>query len=126
MEFVHTGLAVSSEKNADRFYRDLLGLEKLEPKTLPEDLSQALFGVNEDLTVINYKSDALHMEIFVSPSYKAPDKLIAHECIKVRDLDGFLTQCKAAGFKVLEVPKGQSVVIFVSDFDGNQFEIKKA
>ena len=126
MEFVHTGLAVSSEENADGFYRDLLGLEKLEPKTLPEDLIQALFGISEDLTVINYKSDALHVEIFVYPSYKAPDNLIAHECVKVIDLDGFVAQCKDAGFRVLEVPKGQSAVIFVSDFDGNLFEIKKA
>jgi len=40
----HVGLICSSEENSDKFYQDLLGLNKSEPKTLPSDLSKAIFN----------------------------------------------------------------------------------
>ena len=65
MTTVHVGLACSSEELADRFYRDLLGLQKAEPKTLPQSLSSAIFGIAADLKIINYSGAAAHFEIFI-------------------------------------------------------------
>ena len=50
----HAGLPCSTEENADKFYRDLLGLNKSEPKTLPSDLSKTIFNLDAELLMINY------------------------------------------------------------------------
>jgi len=53
MKIIHTGLAASSEEKADRFFIDILGLEKLMPKTLDKKLAQGIFGINDELLIIN-------------------------------------------------------------------------
>jgi len=104
MEILHTGLAVSSEEKADRFFIDILELEKSEPKILDKKLTQAIFGINNELFVIHYQD---------------------HSCIKVTDLAKIVNKCKEAGLKVVEVPKGSVVITFISDYDGNLFELKE-
>ncbi|MBW1810795.1 MAG: VOC family protein [Deltaproteobacteria bacterium] len=125
MEFIHTGLAVSCEENADRFFVDVLGLEKSEPKTIDKNLTQALFGIDQALTMIHYRGGSVHYEIFLLQGYNAPEKQVAHSCIKATDLKRIVTKCKDAGLKVVQVPKGSGVVTFISDYDGNLFEMKE-
>lgn len=125
IKFVHTGLAASSEEKADRFFIDILGLEKSEPKLIDKKLTHALFGINDKLLMIHYQSGTVDYEIFVYQEYKAPEKQIAHSCIKVNDLENIVNKCRDAGLKVIEVPKGSVVVTFISDYDSNLFEVKK-
>lgn len=125
IKFVHTGLAASSEENADRFFVDILGLEKSEPKLIDRKLANDLFEINDELLMIHYWGETLDYEIFVYKEYKAPEKQIAHSCIKVNDLEKIVNKCKDVGLKVIEVPKGSSVVTFISDYDGNLFEVKE-
>ena len=125
IKFVHTGLAASSEENADRFFIDILGLEKSEPKLIDKKLAQALFGIDDELLMIHYRGETLDYEIFIYQEYKAPEKQIAHSCIKVNDLKTIVGKCKDAGLKVIEVPKGSGVITFISDYDGNLFEVKE-
>jgi catechol 2,3-dioxygenase-like lactoylglutathione lyase family enzyme len=47
MKIIHTGLAASSEEKADRFFIDILGLEKSMPKILDKKLTQAIFGIKK-------------------------------------------------------------------------------
>jgi catechol 2,3-dioxygenase-like lactoylglutathione lyase family enzyme len=124
IKFVHTGLAVSSEEKSDRFFIDILGLEKSEPKIIDKKLTQAVFGINDELIMINYRSATVEYEIFVYREYKAPEQQIAHSCVKVNDLKKIVNKCKDACLRVIEVPKGASVVTFISDYDGNLFEVK--
>ena len=124
MEFIHTGLAASSEERADRFYIDILGLKKSGPKIIDKKLIQTLFGIDHELLMIHYQGGIVDFEIFVYVEYKAPEKQIAHSCIKVTDLKKIVHRCRNAGLKVIEVPKGSSVVTFISDYDGNLFEVK--
>ena len=125
MEIIHTGLAASSEEKADRFFIDILGLEKLIPKTLDKKLTQAIFGINSELLIIHYRGGTVHYEILVYQEYKAPEKQIAHSCIQVTDLVNIVNKCRDAGMKVVEIPKGSVVVTFISDYDGNLFEVKE-
>lgn len=125
IKFVHTGLAASSEKNADRFFIDILGLEKSEPKIIDKKLAQAIFGIDAELLMIHYRGGTLDYEIFIHQAYKAPEKQIAHSCIKVNDLKEIVSKCNDAGLKVIEVPKGSGVITFISDYDGNLFEVKE-
>ena len=125
MDLLHVALVASSEERADGFYVDVLGLEKAEPKILAAEISRALFGVDRELTIINYTGEAAHFEVFVCPAAATPAPHIEHACIAVGNLSEFLRRCEAAGVEILRVPKGESLITFVKDGDGNLFEIKE-
>ena len=124
MKFIHAGLAVSSEEKADRFYADILGLEKSSPKVLEKRLSHILFGIEKELLIINYTSGDVGYEILIYPEYKSPEKQIAHSCISVNGLKDIVDKCKKEGLKIIEASKGSRTVTFISDYDGNLFELK--
>jgi catechol 2,3-dioxygenase-like lactoylglutathione lyase family enzyme len=119
----HVGLTCSSEENADKFYRDLLGLKKSEPKTLNSDLSRAIFNLDADLLLLNYTDENIHFEIFVADQVDINRDLIAHQCLEVADLSEFIEECRAIGVAVVRIPKGDKTLTFIKDFDGNLFEI---
>jgi len=125
MKIIHTGLAASSEEKADHFFIDILGLEKSVPKILDKKLAQAIFGINDELLLIHYRGGTVHYEVLVYREYKAPEKQIAHSCIQVSDLINIVNKCRDAGLKIVEIPKGSVVVTFISDYDGNLFEVKE-
>jgi catechol 2,3-dioxygenase-like lactoylglutathione lyase family enzyme len=125
MRLCHLGLTSSNEQNADRFYGGLLGLEKKEPKSLPAALSQALFGIDSELTVLNYTGETVHFELFVGGVGPILAPSAAHACLEVTGLEGFLERCRALGVPVRRVPKTPDAwITFIQDFDGNLFEIK--
>jgi len=125
MTTVHVGLACSSEANADRFYRDLLGLKKAEPKTLRRSLSKAIFNIDSDLKVINYSDSGSHFEVFIHSECGTIQQPINHISIEVEDLTAFLNKGRAMNVKLLQVPKDGIVLSFAYDFDGNLFELKE-
>jgi catechol 2,3-dioxygenase-like lactoylglutathione lyase family enzyme len=119
----HAGLTCSTEDSADRFYRDLLGLNKSEPKTLPSELSKAIFNLDAELKMINYMDDKIHFEIFVTNQLSPSQRQIAHLCLEVDDLSDFLENCRKLNVTINQIPKGDKTLTFIKDFDGNLFEI---
>jgi len=114
-------------ENTDLFYGRLLGLERTEPKVLPREIAEALFGVDTDVTMVYYQNEHMQFELFIHPGLKAFNGAsgnVSHNCIQVEDKDGFLEKCEESGCDVIRVPKGESVLTFVKDLDGNLFEIK--
>jgi len=122
--FKHTALVCRSENNADRFYKELLGLEKAAPKILPADLSQAIFGVDSELTIINYTGDDMHFEIFIAANPQDNVPKIEHTCIEVASRGKLIENCGELNITVKQVPKGNKTLLFVLDLDGNLFEVK--
>jgi catechol 2,3-dioxygenase-like lactoylglutathione lyase family enzyme len=120
----HVALTCSSEENSDRFYKDLLGLEKLEPKILPSSLSRAIFNIDNELRMINYTGKAVHFEIFIAKDSKRSANPIAHVAIEIDDQEAFLKKCAEVDVNVSQIPRGNRTLIFIRDFDGNLFEIK--
>ena len=109
------------------FYGQLLGLERTEPKTLPREIAQALFGVETDLTMVYYQDENSQFELFIHADLKSFNGArgnVSHDCIQVEDKDGFVVECERSGCEVLQVPKGEKVLTFVKDLDGNLFEVK--
>ena len=125
MQLKHAGLLCSTEEKADKFYQDILGLTKNTQKTLSRDLSQAIFGVDTDLKMINYMKNGLHFEIFIYPQEHVLSATIAHICLEVDDRKVFLHRCETMGIKINIIPKNEKTLVFVYDFDGNLFEIKE-
>ena len=125
MDLLHVALTSISEARADRFYVDLLGLRKAAPKSLAGEIGRALFGVDRELTVINYIGEAAHFEVFVCGAAPTPLRRIEHACIAVENLPEFLRKCEDFQVEIIRVPKGKSHVTFIKDVDGNLFEIKE-
>ena len=136
MQILHVGLACRYEVEYDRFYQGLLGLSKQDPKTLSRDLAHAIFGVDRELTMINYVGDDVHFEIFITDTAgdtardtagdtpRVPSGPIAHTCLAVDDLEEFLTRCHALDVEVARIPRGNYTVTFIKDYAGNLFEVK--
>jgi len=125
MDLLHVALTSSSEDRADGFYVGLLGLKKAEPKILAAEISRAVFGIDRELTVINYVGGSAHFEVFVCRAAPAPARRIEHACIAVENLPEFLRKSEKSQFEVIRVPKGESLITFIKDADGNLFEIKE-
>ena len=125
MRLKHVGLTCSTEDNADKFYQDRLGLNKSEPKTLPSDLSKAIFNLDAELPIINYMDRNVYFEIFITSENKSNNLKIEHLCLEVDDLTGFIDKCRSMNVEITQIPKGDKTLTFIKDFDGNLFEIKE-
>ena len=123
MYLKHVALTCSSEEKADTFFAELLGLIKSEPKTLPCELSKAIFNVDSELVMINYQNEQVHFEIFVTGPNGGNSRKIAHTCLEVDNLEVFLGKCHSLNVDIARIPKGDKTLTFIKDFDGNLFEI---
>ena len=121
----HVALTCSSEKNSDRFYKDLLGLKKSGPKNLPEPLSKAIFKVDAELLMIHYQGKSVHFEVFITDCPVNKNRRIAHVCLQVDDLKSFLQKCRDLDVEISQIPRGERTLTFIRDFDKNLFEIKQ-
>jgi catechol 2,3-dioxygenase-like lactoylglutathione lyase family enzyme len=124
MRLKHVALVCNSEEKSDKFYQDLLGLEKSEPKTLPAALSKSIFNLDSELVIINYLNEHLHFEIFITDRSKDNTRQIEHYCLEVGNLEDFINKCRILGVETAQIPKGDRTLTFIRDFDGNLFEIK--
>ena len=125
MRIHHVGLSCRREADADRFFVELLGLEKSEPMTTPVALARPIFGIDRDIEKRNYAGDGVLFELFFHDDPLATTDRIAHACLEVALPDALAERARAMGFAVLRVPKGDGFVVFVEDADGHRFEIKK-
>ncbi|MCG2775844.1 MAG: VOC family protein [Desulfobacterales bacterium] len=121
----HVALECSSEEVADRFYKNLLGLRKMPSKIIPSALSKKIFNLDIEYKVTIYMDDITQFEIFVSNQKRPKDKRVEHVCLEVDDLEAFLNKCNDMGVKILQIPKEGGFLTFISDYDGNLFEIKE-
>ena len=121
----HIGLVSSSEEQSDRFFTKALGLTKVRTGTLSAELARRLFDLDEDFTLLHYGDGELQFEVFVPLHGDLAPHVMSHVCLEVTDRSTFLERCRALGVAIVEAPKGDSLVVFVKDFDGNLFEIKE-
>ena len=120
----HVALECSSEEAADKFYETLLGLKKMPSKIIPSALSKKIFNVDMEYKVTIYRDDNIQFEIFVSTRKRHKNRKIEHVCLEVVAPESFLKKCRDLETKILRIPRGDSYLTFISDYDGNLFEIK--
>ncbi len=126
MRLHHAALVSSSEAHADKFYEDILKLRKIKTYVLKSDLALKIFEIDAECSLILYGNENFAIEVFVPgrvPSKKEP---FTHLCLEVNDREEFLGTCRSAGLEINIVPRGDSRLCFVRDFDVNLFEIKQA
>ena len=124
MQLKHVALVCSSEEKSDRFYTNLLGLQKAGSKTIPSALVNQIFNIDSDLKIINYANDNIVFEVFIDSKNRAEKNKIEHICIQVENLGSFLETCRSMKIEIIQVPKGDAFITFIKDDDGKLFEIK--
>ena len=121
----HVALTSRSVENSDKFYQDLLGLTKVRTFVLPADLARSLFGIDDQCSVVDYKDDEVHFEIFLFEKSE-PTFGFNHVCISVSDREGLMNRCAKLDLEFKKLPKGgDDIFLFIKDFDGNIFEVKE-
>jgi catechol 2,3-dioxygenase-like lactoylglutathione lyase family enzyme len=125
MRLIHAGLVSSSEDKADRFFGGVLGLEKTRRSELSAELANRLFGVDAGCEIVYYGSGDLELEVFLIGLPEMAGSRIGHLCLEVASRAELLARCAAMGVAVREAPKGDSLIVFIEDEDGNLFEIKE-
>lgn len=124
MQLKHVARVSSSEEKSDRFYINLLGLNKVGSKTLRSTLSKQIFNLDAELKIIDYSGDNIHFEIFIDDKKRRETNRIDHVCIQVDNLESFLETCRSMEIEIIQVPKGDAFITFIKDDDGNLFEVK--
>jgi len=125
MRLIHAGLVSSSESEADRFFGGVLGLEKTRKSELPAELARPLFGVDEGCEIVYYEGEDFALEVFLTGRPEIVERRLSHLCLQVANRTEVLGRCAGAGVAVREAPKGDRVVVFIEDGDGNLYEIKE-
>ena len=125
MKLHHIAIVCSSIKRADRFYEGVLGLKKIKSATLDRAFGEQLFGISQECEMILYGNQNVRIEVFVTvlnPKIRMP---YHHLCLEVEDRKSFVEKCEEAGLTVKRISKGDYLIIFMEDYDGNLFEIKE-
>ena len=124
MRIHHAALISSSETNAEQFYEGILQLKRLKTSFLSRDLARELFDTDLECPFILYGNEDCAIEVFITDRFPDGPVPITHLCLQVEDKAAFLQTCETHGVPIIRVPRGESQICFVQDFDGNRFEIK--
>jgi catechol 2,3-dioxygenase-like lactoylglutathione lyase family enzyme len=124
MALDHVALVCRSEDSSDRFFKEILGLTKEQPKTVPASLAKQVFLLDKELKVITYKGESSEFEVFISETETEPRQMIAHVCLECPNIDEILNKCAAAGLGIRRGVKGERTIYFIEDFDSHLYELK--
>ena len=125
MKLHHVAVVCRSQENADRFYRKILGLPEIKASLLSEDLAEAIFHVAQRCDVITYGNENMVVEVFVPASSAENRAPFVHLCVEVENREQFARKCRDMALTVNRIQKGDALLVFVADYDGNLFEIKE-
>ena len=125
MKLHHTAVVCQSEKNADRFYAGILGLKRVKTSKAGKDLIRQIFDTPLECHFIFYGNENLGVEVFIIPQNTEKGSHFEHLCLEVENRDKFILKCRNNDLEVREIPKGDAMLVFIKDYDGNLFEIKE-
>jgi len=123
----HIAIASNNEKESDRFFTKLLGLEKTRAFTVPTDLTEKFFGVSREQKILRYEKGSLSFEVFITnDDSKARDKF-THSCLLIENRDDFVNRATSMGYDIIKVPRKEGVgyYLFIKDSFQNLYEIKE-
>ena len=124
MKLNHVALVSSSEQRAHDFYEGVLGLSRTKSFVVSSELCRQIFDIDEECRVIVYGNSQFSVEVFLGTPGAGMRTRFEHICVAVTNLEEFLKKCETMNVEVNRVPKGDRLLTFVRDYDGNMFEIK--
>ena len=124
MKLHHAAVAARTEENADTFFQGLLGLGRIKASTLQADLASRIFGIDCECGLLLYGNEDFAVEVIVTDPLPEQKETFTHLCLEVEEREKFIERCRSAGLEIRLVPKGESLLCFIRDLDGNLYEIK--
>jgi len=127
MKVDHFAVAANSEKEADKFFIELLNLRKVRKFEVEAVLMEQLFNVARKTILIRYENDKIAAEIFITGDNSSSKDLFTHQCLLVEEKDLFLEKAQKLGYKSVKVPREEknTYYLFIRDSFGNIYEIKQ-
>ena len=125
MRLHHVAVVCSSQEDADRFYGKILGLHKIKASLLSQDFAEAIFHMAQKCAVVLYGNENMVIEVFVPESPAENRASLVHLCLEVESRQEFARKCQNNNLTVNRIEKGDSLLMFVADYDGNLFEVKE-
>jgi catechol 2,3-dioxygenase-like lactoylglutathione lyase family enzyme len=125
MKLHHAAVVCRSSDNADRFYGSILGLQLIKTATLEPMMAEQIFGIAHECQFMLFGNEQLTVEIFITDTDDKKSPSFEHLCLEVTNRDQFAETCETQGLEVKRIPRGDTQLIFVKDYDGNLFEIKE-
>ena len=122
-KIIHVALAYNDKKQADIFFNKILGITFEKEYTLTKELSNSIFGINEEVLILVYSNKNSYFEIFITD--KKVINQYNHICVEISNYDDFINRCKQNNITPIFVKKGQKTLTFVRDHASNLFEIKE-
>ena len=120
--FKHVALHYKDRKQAEDFFTKILGLPLLKTFSLTKELSDEIFGINEEVTIDVYANEDSYFEVFITQNQTKHG--YEHVCIEVNNKDEFIERCKQQGIEPKFVKKGDKTLLFIKDHANNLYEIK--
>lgn len=126
MKLNHFALALNSEEESDKFFIELLKLQKTRDFTVPAKLMEKFFEVNRDQKILRYEKENMAAEVFITEDESKRKDLFTHVCLEVNDRDEIVSKGHKLGYKVIKIPRetNDSYYLFIQDGFGNIYEIK--
>ena len=121
--FKHVALTYADRNKAKIFFTDILGIQLTRTFTVTEKLSDAFFGLKEEVEVDVYDNGEIVFEIFITKRRKQIS--FEHTCIEINNKQTFIERCRNYGIEPIIVDKNGKTSVFVRDFSDNLFEIKE-
>ena len=126
MQIEHTAVASNSIEDSDKFFSELLGLEKVRDFLLPLNLTQKFFGVNKEQRLVRYSNDNISVEVFITDDNSKAKDIFTHQCIIVDNREDLIEKATSMGLEVIKALRKDrdDYILFIKDFFGNLYEIK--
>jgi len=121
----HVGIINENARQAERFYGDFLKFDKTREFVVPPDLSDQLFRLSREITVMVFERDGIKLEVFLCPDCRRPAIDLAHLGLHVDDLSSLIEQAHASGVDHIIGSTAGKTVHFIRDFSGNLIEVKQ-
>ena len=108
--FKHVALTYADKDKAKIFFTNILGIPLRKTFTVSAKLSDAFFGIKEEVDVDVYDNGEVMFE---------------HTCIEINNQQTFIERCRKYGIEPILADRNGKIYVFVRDFSDNLFEIKE-
>ncbi len=124
MRLEHTSVRTSNMERSVKFYTELLGMEFVRSKEIPQRNAEIAFlrSDNGNLLEISWYKDQNRFEV---PEYE--NTVFDHLAFSVEDMDSVIAECRKRGVTITDEPfylePGGSKLAFIEDPDGTLIEL---
>jgi hypothetical protein len=126
LKIEHIAVAENTEEESDKFFINLLGLEKTRSFAVSDDLMERFFGVNKEHNFLRYEKGNISVEVILTEDNSNAKDIFTHSCLLVEDPEDLLSKASSLDFDTKKVPrKDGGYYYFIKDTYKNLYEIKK-